>query len=481
MRLKQTLLNNSFGILSYSFLFLLSVLAILYSKERVLISDPAYYFFNIINNVDFFVPHTRQTAVITQAPLVYATRMGLPLSVLLPLYSVSFVLVRGIYFFLAYHVFKNKTAGYAVLAISAIGVAESYFRPTSESTLALLNSILLYAWLVFAESKQNWGKWRLPVTLAVTVLFVIFGYVSHSIALFSILFVIVVYAIEYKKMRSPLPYLAILITLSIFMFHIFLGNKDSNHQDLYGNLLASPMTIFSEIQGYYPYKFFFRHIKSVFFPFVFLFLGAIIISVIKKKWFLTIFFISFSVFHFITACTSFKDGDSNMQMEKIFLPLTMFAAITFFLSIKDFSVKSRNIWGVIAVLFIVLGTTRINKFLPVYAKRIDTIKKEFVAKANILPNRKLVVEQDYVLKFPMVGCWAFGIETLVLSTLDENMEPLTIFIDQKHSDITERMNQADNFMPALFHTSFNYGSFNERYFKLPQQKYIRWDVNEGKK
>ncbi|MFV0593494.1 MAG: hypothetical protein ACK5M7_19135 [Draconibacterium sp.] len=461
-------------IASYSFLILLLVWAVVYAKARILISDPAFYFFNIVNDADYFVPHTRTTAIITQVPLVWAAKMHLPLAMLLNIYSVSFVLVRVVYFFLVNNVLKNKAAGFAVIAVSSIGIVESYFRPTSESNLALLNSILLYAWLVFIDSKKLKKIPEMILGIGGTIVLVFFGYVSHSIALFSLLFVLFYFSFEYRKFKTPFPYVTVVFTLLVFMYHVFFGSKDTGHNNLYGNLLVSPFTILDELNTYYPYKFFFRHINAIFIPYLVMLVVSVFVLFYKKKWWNGSFLVVFSVAYFIVACTSFKEGDSNMEMEKIFLPLTMFAALSFVAAFRYYSGKVQLGLGVLAAGLVVTGLIIIKPSSSPYAKRIDTIQEVFVDAANKQENRKLVIGLKDIEPYPMVGCWAFGIETLVLSTIDKNMEPLTIFLDQGYSDIEGNMKEPDNFMPALFQTSMNYSRLNKYYFNLPDQPYIRW-------
>ena len=78
---------NYYNIAAYLFFFFLVIWAVITKEERTFISDPAYYFFNIVNKADFFYPGVRYTAIINQWPLVIATRFNLPLEQLLTVFS----------------------------------------------------------------------------------------------------------------------------------------------------------------------------------------------------------------------------------------------------------------------------------------------------------------------------------------------------------------------------------------------------------
>ncbi len=468
------------NILSYLFFAFLIIWAIVTKEERIYISDPAYYFFHIVNNADFFYPGVRYTAIINQFPLVIASRMQLPLDSLLTVYSVSFVLVRLFYFFLVNNIFKNKAAGYTIIAISFVGVAESYFRPTSESTIALLNSIALYAWMCYADKKENWGKWKSPLALLVTVLFIIFGYVSHPIALFSLFFVIVFYALQNNKIKSAYTYLSIAFLFIVFFYRVFLGSNAYHHNGIYGNLIQSPFSILTELQTYYPYKFFMHHFKWIYYPYAMLFAGALYVAIRKSKWYTALFFVGFSLVYFIVACASFKEGDANMQMEKIFLPNVMFAALVFAAFAKDFSQKYRFGFGVFAILVLGLSMNiNIKNYKPRYTRRVNDLHR-VVEMADKLDTRKLVITPKQIEHLPLAYCWAYGIETLIISTIDENTDPLTVFIAKSPDEIAHKMEQPDNFMPAAFQTSFRQQNLNKTYFELPEQEYVLWDEKFGK-
>lgn len=465
------------NIAGYSFFLFLIIWSVITKEERIYISDPAFYFFHIVNKADFFYPGVRYTAIINQFPLVIASKMQLPLNTLLTVYSVSFVLVRLFYFFLVNNILKNKAAAFTIIAITFVGVAESYFRPTSESTIALLNSIALYAWLVYANNKQTWGSLKTPILLIVTAAFIVFGYVSHPISLFSLLFVIVFFSIEYKKLKTIVPYAALLFVFVLFFYRVFLGDNNHHQNGVYANLIHSPLSILNELPGYYPFKFFKHHFKWIYYPFGILFFTTVFISLRKKKWLSSAFFVLFSVAYFIVACTSFKEGDANMQMEKIFLPNVMFAALTFAVLSRSFAMRNRQILGALGIIVIAMSMhINLVKYKPRYTQRVKDLHM-MVEKADKLENRKLVITPKQIEHLPLSYCWAYGIETLIISSINEDIEPLTIFIAKDPAEIKHKMEQPENFMSATFQTSFHQKNLNPNYFKLPKKSYCIWDEN----
>ena len=68
-----------YNLFAYSFFVGFLILAAFNATERILISDAAYYLFNIINSSGFFVPGTRQTAILPQILVVVGVKVNLPL------------------------------------------------------------------------------------------------------------------------------------------------------------------------------------------------------------------------------------------------------------------------------------------------------------------------------------------------------------------------------------------------------------------
>ena len=240
-----------------------AIMSLVDASSRILITDPAYYLFNMINDGGFFISDNRYTAVINQVLVIFGVKMKLPLTVLIPLYSVSFVFVRFAYFFLVNNILKNRAAGFAIIVFTVTGVADSYFRPTSGSIIALLNSCSLYVLSSYVEYYERFEKSRALMNIGAPMLLGVFRYYIHPIAICNCLF-----------------------------------------------------------------------------------------------------FILFLIMHYVVVCVSFKLGDANMQMEKIFLPLVMFSALVFFSSLDVILGKNQLVVVIESVVLVGYGANRINKSRP---------------------------------------------------------------------------------------------------------------------
>ena len=464
------------NIAAYLFFIWFAVWSIVNAQARILISDPAFYLFNIINSSDFFVPGTRQTAVINQVLVVAGVKLKLPLSFLIPLYSFSFVFIRILYFFVVSNLLKNKAAGFAIIAFSVVGVAQSYFRPTSESTIAILNSILLYAWLCYSNKWERFGKWKSLIGFGGAAVLIVFGYLTHPLAAFSIVFMIMFYAIFERKLKTIYPYLMLAFLLVLFLPQVFKGGGNSHQESLLSNFFSSPLAVFSEFKEYYSYKFFDSRFKLLYRPLALLFCSGVVMALIKKKWSLVLFTVLYSAFYFIITCTFFKAGDSDMQMEKIFLPLAVFSSLLFVDSLILSLKKYQIVLGVIILALSINAYFKINDAGSVYNGRIDYLT-EIVENASEEENSKLIITREQLNNPRMVFSWAMGIETLMLSTMDKSIEPLTVFTAPNVNEVEEKMKLSDNLIVAPFYTSYNYNSLNKYYFVLNEEEYVLWEID----
>lgn len=461
----------TFSSLGYLFFVFWIMMAIYDAYARILISDPAFYLFNIINRSGFFVPGVRYTTVVNQLFAVLAVNLNLPLKVVIPIFSVSFVVVRLFYFYLVTTVLKNKAAGFSIIFVTVLGVSESYFRPTSESTIALLNSILLYAWLCYSEDYLGSLKIKRLIGFIGSLFLIAFGYFTHPIALFSLLFSIGFFIVRYGKLKHVYSYLTILFTLFLFFNKVIVQNNLEHHAGIYGNLLTSPLIILDQLQSYYPYKFFINYFKVLYFPLALFLIYVLIYQFWKKEWLQSVFLILFSMVYFTVVCVSFKEGDSNMQMEKIFLPLFMFMGIALGSVLFRSDTNKNILFPVFFFAAVIYGLIKIDDARPAYYGRIEYLK-EIVAEAKSTRVQKLIISNDEIDRNKMIFTWASGIETLMLSTMQEKTSPVTVFISNDLNEDNEALNE-NNFIATPFFQRYNQQSFNKNYFELPLQKYRR--------
>ena len=450
----------------------LAIAAYQLNLERILLPDPAFYLFQMINNEQFFIVGDRYTMVINQIIPLLGVKINLPLSQLVKLYSLNFVAVAFAFYLLANYAFKNQTAGISILLIFTTGIAFSYFRPTSESILAMLNSMVFYSFLEWMSIKKDSLKKYLAI-LIFALVFIFFGYFSHPMALFSLIFVVGFHTIDQKLWNKWYPYVIVLLILLIFGQRIFLADSQSHEGSIYGNLIKDPIQAIREIPNYYSFKFFKGYFSLLFYPLTCMTLIGLVFSGISKRWTMLLFGLLFLIGYFIVACTTYQAGDSNMQMEKIFLPLTLCAAFyfsTFFL--RKYHIKWISPFLLAGI--IIFGSFKISEVKSLFTKRI-AYTHTILDYADDQEHAKLVLEEDQMNTWLMRFMWGSGVESLILSSIRNKDQARTFHITSDLVAIQNLMQDSTNFIPTTFWTGWKYEYLNPKYFILPKEPYHKWD------
>ena len=465
---------TTLDILGVLFWILLIWFAKLWCLERMMLPDPAFYLWTIINTQDFCIIDNRYTALITQIPPLLATWMESSLQTIIESYSIGFVGFATLVYMACMYGFRNRTAGVAILLIFSTGIAYSYFRPTSESINAMLNSILFFS---FLESKAflslRRSGFQKVLFYSLVVLFVSIGYFSHPIALFSLLFVIGFIYVDQYQFRIPRPYILVGIVLAVFGQRIFFANKSDYESGIYGNLTENPLEAIQAIPTYYSVEFFRSYFELLFLPLLFMLIVNIALLISRKKWLMLLYYLGFFVGYFIVAAVTFQEGDSNMQMEKIYLPLTLCSAMVF----GRFFVLDRN-WAplsqIILVLLIIFGITRFQSVHKVFKNRVDylNVMVDYAVDQNYA---KLVIAEEQVNLDLMRFWWASGIETYMISVMRDKTKPRTVHITPTKEQIGEKDLSKENFIPTPFWPSWSYDHINRTYFNPPKEEYHLWD------
>lgn len=395
----------SFQRIAGNLLFLiLAIYSIVYAAERVSYIDSAWQFFCRVNNESFLFPSGRFGVFLSEIPLFIAVKLHLPFSVLVYVFSLSYIILYYLIWRLCTYTFKNPVAGLAIILSSVTGIRESFLHPVTETHQCIVFSFLLWA-LINYDFGRPWLKTTLACALTVFILFV------HPIGVFTIGFVLLLFMIEKKAFRNYLPWLMLTIILLVSMWRFF-SPTDPYDADQFAHLKNSG-GIFDLTQN-----FTFNFLKIHFTHFYWLPVLAFIITTaalaFQKEW-LKLSALTVSVAaYLIIACITFSQGDSSIMMERIFLPAFFMVNLVF----ADLLLKQTklNKWipMILAVFFMVNGIHYINAGCLMYKKRViylDKLVKEGIAQGHdkyILPDAK--ADQERIL-VP----WAFGTETLVYS------------------------------------------------------------------
>ncbi len=461
-----------YAIVGHSTFLVMFIFSLFYVLERNLYADSAAYIFQIINTENLAPQHGRYAAILTQILPVVGVKIGLSITGIFYLYSISFILFfYGIWLIIHYGL-KHPTAGILLLLILIIPVRENFYKPVTEVHQALAWSVLLFAWLDQKFKQINKSIINKVSYFLIAALIILLCYFSHPVSAFTIGFIIVWILIDKKSWNHMPFYGLIILTVILFGHKVFQTDLQSyegeKYQGMFGFVHSLPK-LFSYYSWNYVQKVF---LKLFLIPSILL--GLVLCHmIIRKAWFKTSYIFLSVVGYLIILLISFANGDSDIMMEKNFMSLSFFIFLPF---TKDIiSSKSYNsVLKLIIICFLMIQSFYgiINQG-KLYQKRIEYLASIIdFAKNNDI--QKIAADIKNLKENLILIRWAFPVETLMLSSIESPEQGITVY---PYCNFTEVENDFDDpnrffYVPWGIH---KVSELNTKYFNVPKDLYSNID------
>lgn len=444
----------------------LAVLALLLDKERIINFDSTHFFFRIINDKQFWFPEFRIGVVFTQIPLLIGAFLELPLVWLIRIYSVSFIALYFVVFWLCFKPLKNPTAAVVILLLMVIGVNASYFHPVTETHQALVFSCLLYAWLFYNHPNKILNH-------LVTIAIIAWCMFTHPISLFSVVFVIGCYLLSNQNYKSAQYYIPLLFVVAIFGSKIL--NTSSGYDANQYNSLKDFKSHMPHFFSLYPVQFVANRLYTLYLIPTILFGISAIYMVFKKRFVEIIFFIASVIGFCIISTLTFKEGDGDAMMEKSFLPAVFMILLIFFSQVLPIASKNFTRSTLLVHVMMLIGIAIIWKKGQAYYARLDYYNKiiEYQIKEN---KPKLLVTRGNLESRYVFNEWATALDMMILSEINHH-QTTTMYIANSSSDFDEHLQHENLFLCVPFYCVLDASMLNKTYFKLPQTTYYKLPEN----
>jgi len=451
-----------FGVLGHLSFFILLLGAVYFYKERILFADSAFQFFKIVNFEKINIEAARYGAILPEFPLLLAMKLGIGLKMLLIIYSVSFIGLYYMVFLLCLKAYKNVPAALSIVLILILCISESFFHAVTETHQSLVFSVLLFAILQYYYFQYSLVRFLLAVSV------ILLAFFTHPVALYTLVFVIGYSAIDKNQLKKVSPYILLLLVFGIAAAKVMLTDQNSYEGKFFSQLLNSPSTIF-DLPHAYSTNFFLNR-KFGLYLWVLIFEFLLIISFIFKKEFLKLLWqLGITVFFLIITLLTYNQGDSDMMMERAFMPLALFVAVPFLKEMLEDQQQFRYVKLLLLTVVIVFSMNRIYGQGKAFRERIR-FNRELLAKTAKLPNRKFIIQSGELQKRSYTY-WSHSFETLMLSSITENIPVQTIFPANDPESLKKYTveNVKDVFLGADFWLEWGIDNLNQKYFKLSKE------------
>jgi len=463
-----TLFSKHFSVPVHQIIhFVYLIFSVFYSYERILNTDNSMYFFQLINRETFVFPEHRYGVFLSQIPLLTGIWLGLGLKSLVFFYSITFPILYWAIAWLCMRIFHMKEAGLIISLLLVSGVGFSFFHPVTETYQAMVYAVLVYA-VLSAGYRNIVNK---PVYFVSLILAVGLCILSHPISLFLILYVAVIAKIQKTASLKQI----ILLTLVCFITGIVRmsfaaeGSYDSKQYD---QLLHSSSAIVNFIH-LQPLRFLAVKSISTYLPVVVMigsslyFIKRLTRSNLLEAKLMLIFSLFAAASLTLISLLTFSKGDSDMMLEKAFLPSVFFIIFAFVFILRRCETKIRN-FVLLPLIIAFIGFSRIIYVGIGMTDRLTILKD--VAHRNQEHPKLIASYKDFNSPAIRFYHWATAIDVLILSSC-ELEKPVTLFLtDSKEAFVADKQ---DNqlFLCVDYWPYWNTSQLNKRYFKLSNVPY----------
>jgi hypothetical protein len=455
------------------FFFFMLLFAIFFANERIIHSDAAFYLFKLINFENFNIEHERYSAFISQVFILPFIKIGLSLKSLIYIYSISFIVLFYLVFILLYQGLKDEAAALTLLMILVIGMAHPMYRPVSESTQGLVYSIILAGVLWYPGSLYSKRKnKRLRFTLSLLV--IILCYFSHPITLFPLVFIIGFYIVDKKEFGSWLPWALLFFIIILYGIKSISGGSSGYEEEKLRQLTEIKHNILN-FSNIYSTQYLKKRITTTYFiPLILLFLLNLF-YLMERKWLKLLLLDGFCIGFFAIHNLVFMAG-SDIELEKNFMTANFFI---FFAFSRDLFFWTRGQVAKILFLLLILGWSakviiepqQLYKDRIIYYKTLDH-------HLQTQDGSKFFTTEDQINNSKILYMWGVGFESLLISSLNGPEFSKTIYPFRDTINLPEYIEDPNLYLCVFFWPQWDIRNLNEKYFKLPQQKYIEIELPE---
>lgn len=431
--------------------FIMFILSLVFYKERTIFLDTAFNLFYIINKRGFAIQIYRFGDLITQLLPHLAVKAGMPLDIVLQLYSVSFVLFYSCLYFICGSLLKRYDFALIILLVNILFVSDTFYWMLSQLPQAV--AILM---TVFALASRKPVRPVSAIIIAVALVTVVF---FHPLILFvmgfSLLFFMLGnYSIVDKKLCFSIA--AVYAAGMIIKFFIFKTPYEAHSMSGLKNfirLFPDYITLFSNrrllhncLTKYYWMPALF--VVSVFYYFK--------IKDWRKLGLLVVSFAGYLLL--VNVCYPFP-VTPEFYIENLYIPLAVFIALPLVFDVAP-AIKNTNITVTVFLLILVSAGIRFYTSHTVYTARLDYERQLL----NEYGDRKVIINATQKDKDVLLMIWGTPYEFLLLSE-SERQKPASIIIDD-----TPELRFWSGSQKQTFVVNYNlipYSELNHHYFQVP--------------
>lgn len=396
--------------LGIAVLCVLALLASILYIERGTFMDVAFQTFELIRTQSLAPQVYRFGSGMTQIFPLLAIWCKAPLAVVVFMYSIGVIIYQSILFYYIAFVRKKEAIALMYIIYLCLATTHTFFWIQSEFSQSIPFS---FACLAFLHGRSL-STFTIPSAL-LGIALLITGVFFHPLQ--APLFIVFFFLLYFSESNKDTMVVATLIVLLVWgIKHVFFANW-------YDNMAAERLTMatpFSFTQGMHNMLF----NNSVYYlALVFLFVGAILFSLIKKQWLYAVFLPLFSIGYFLFIHWTHPDAEL-FYLENLMLAIpavVAFVWVSIVFTKNNFSGWHFNITWFIVLIFVL----RILHVSSYYKTRIHT----YTQLIEQYKHQKMMLPAAALPKPYLLFAWPSAYEVWMHSTLQRGITASLVFIE----------------------------------------------------
>lgn len=432
----------------------------------MLFVDPAFITFEIINSGSFVFSEMRYGAFITQLFPLLTSKLGLPLKIVLILYSASFYIFFISVIYISGHILRQYKLAILFSLYLSLLVTDVFFWPNNEIHQAVGWMILFLSLYNWSEQKKKQDKIWIHILL---IIFLFLATISHLLIILPLGFLWVFQGINDRKFNKHISKPALIYSICILAFVAF--RYWLSHSSWYDGAKLSGVknvsidklfAAFSNDQA--------KSIIQLSIPNYWLQLLIFIIGqflLLKNKKFILAGFTMVSAIAYFILVTLTHSAEVTSQnlfyFESQWMCWSILLSTPFVIYIFDY-VQNKKVIMMIFIFIFLSKVPYLNTSLTKFQDRLSALetlvlktKKQNVSKSYI--NTETYNSKD--MEKELLMSWGLPVESLLLSSIDTKSPSSTI----KKFDEKDKISVAKD----SIYTAFKFvhiDELNPMYFKL---------------
>ena len=436
----------------------------LFYQERLLNNDAGYYSFHVVNYEEYFVKHGRYISYFTQSLSLILIKLGASLKAALVAYSVSSALWFYGLFLITVYWLKNPRGGLFILLSLILTMRYKFYAGHTEITFAIAVACFLIVWIV--GDKSHFSKWKSPYTLIGTIILTAWLTIIHPIIVVPLFMVLGFFFLFNEEYKDKWYWFNLIAIASMFATRFVFVAKDGYESEKMG--LLSDLSVFTDPSQFYVYKIMVDYLESYIVISMVVFALALIGLLLKRK-IIQVAYMLFCMFILsviIIMTHSYLNGNIYIMIDGYIAMYGMIIALCLFYFYELYSNYIKSFVPIV-LLLVATSSIKIYKKHSFYENRLDNYKQllkeqsTFGVSKIFLPYNMHDWDQFW---FP----YEIPLESLMISTLDENTPEGTIFVDDQNRGFDKVTQPQKQFI--AFYSNI---PLNPRYFKKDTSRYLQ--------